>query len=63
MKSRTGDDTTVPTDNRKPLQSAPRPRRVRSADLFGSDGQLIIEHGGREYRLRVTNSGKLILTA
>jgi hemin uptake protein HemP len=25
--------------------------------------ELIIEHGGREYRLRVTHSGKLILTA
>jgi hemin uptake protein HemP len=25
--------------------------------------ELIIEHDGREYRLRVTHSGKLILTA
>ena len=25
--------------------------------------ELIIEHDGREYRLRITHSGKLILTA
>ncbi len=37
--------------------------RAQSRDLLGDGGQLIIEHAGREYRLRVTSNGKLILTA
>jgi hemin uptake protein HemP len=40
-----------------------RERRVCSSELIGRDGQLVIEHAGREYRLRVTSTGKLILTA
>jgi len=39
-----------------------RPRRVRSAELLGPAGDLIIEHAGRDYRLRITSNGKLILT-
>jgi hemin uptake protein HemP len=39
------------------------PARVRSDDLLGRHGELVIEHGGKEYRLRVTRNGKLILTA
>ncbi len=38
-------------------------RRVPSAELLGERGELIIVHAGREYRLRLTHSGKLILTA
>lgn len=37
--------------------------RVRSDALLGRRGELIIEHAGREYRLRQTSTGKLILTA
>lgn len=37
--------------------------RVMSKQLLGESGELIIEHDGREYRLRRTQSGKLILTA
>ena len=37
--------------------------RVMSEQLLGGRGTLIIEHDGREYRLRLTRSGKLILTA
>ena len=37
--------------------------RVMSTELLGERGELIIEHDGREYRLRITQSGKLILTA
>jgi hemin uptake protein HemP len=37
--------------------------RVMSNQLLGERGELIIEHHGREYRLRRTQSGKLILTA
>jgi len=38
-------------------------RRVRSDMLLGPGGVLIIEHAGREYCLRQTSTGKLILTA
>jgi len=37
--------------------------RVLSQQLLGKKGELIIEHEGREYRLRRTQNGKLILTA
>ena len=39
------------------------PRRVASEALLGPGRELVIVHGGREYRLRVTQNGKLILTA
>ena len=42
---------------------AASPRRVRSDALLAEARELIIEHAGRDYRLRVTASGKLILTA
>jgi len=41
----------------------PTPERVRSETLLGSARELIIDHHGREYRLRLTQQGKLILTA
>ena len=31
--------------------------------LLGTAGELLIQHDGREYRLRQTRNGKLILTA
>jgi hemin uptake protein HemP len=37
--------------------------RVMSNQLLGERGELIIEHDGRDYRLRRTQNGKLILTA
>jgi hemin uptake protein HemP len=43
----------------------PRPaarRSVSSADLFQGHRELVILHGGEEYRLRITRAGKLILT-
>jgi hemin uptake protein HemP len=38
-------------------------RRVSSSELLGAAHCLVIEHGGREYRLTRTRNGKLILTA
>jgi hemin uptake protein HemP len=38
-------------------------RHVSSVELLGRKGELIIDHEGREYRLRLTQNGKLILTA
>lgn len=38
-------------------------RRIDARDLLGEARELLIVHAGREYRLRVTANGKLILTA
>lgn len=47
--------------------SAPKkalpPDRVSSEALLGPRKELVIMHNGREYRLRLTQNGKLILTA
>jgi len=37
-------------------------RRVTSASLLQGQRVIVIEHSGREYRLRLTSNGKLILT-
>jgi hemin uptake protein HemP len=37
--------------------------RVTSTELLGEGLALVIVHNGREYLLRVTQNGKLILTA
>jgi hemin uptake protein HemP len=37
--------------------------KVTSESLLGARKELVITHQGREYRLRVTQNGKLILTA
>ena len=39
------------------------PDRVSSEALLGARRELVIVHNGREYRLRLTQNGKLILTA
>ena len=39
------------------------PLRVQSEALLGNAKELLIVHNGREYRLRLTQNGKLILTA
>jgi hemin uptake protein HemP len=38
-------------------------KRIQSLDLFERAKEVEIEHDGRVYRLRVTQSNKLILTA
>jgi hemin uptake protein HemP len=43
-------------------ESAEKPR-VNSEALLGPRKELVILHNGREYRLRLTQNGKLILTA
>lgn len=44
-------------------RSQDTPRRVTSDDLLGAAGLLEIDHRGRVYSLRITQQGKLILTA
>jgi hemin uptake protein HemP len=36
--------------------------RLTSDELFGARREILIEHGGNEYRLRITSNDKLILT-
>lgn len=36
--------------------------RLQSKELFGRAQEIVIEHAGDEYRLRLTRQGKLILT-
>ena len=47
----------------KPQSPVAEPRRVSSESLLGKNKELVIIHAGREYRLRLTQNGKLILTA
>ena len=49
----------------RPALPAPRRlvQRTTSRALLGQERELIIEHDGRDYRLRLTQLGKLILTA
>jgi len=37
-------------------------QRLYSAELFATTREVVIEHAGEEYRLRLTRQGKLILT-
>jgi hemin uptake protein HemP len=46
-----------------PISPQHEPRRVTSEALLGPRRELVIVHNGREYRLRLTQNGKLILTA
>jgi hemin uptake protein HemP len=46
-----------------PQSTAQATLKVPSQSLLGARKELVITHNGREYRLRVTQNGKLILTA
>ena len=46
-----------------PPQRLSIPTKVPSEALLGARKELVITHNGREYRLRITQNGKLILTA
>lgn len=39
------------------------PRRLSSDELLQGARQVVIEHAGREYRVQLTATGKLIMTA
>jgi hemin uptake protein HemP len=39
------------------------PRRIRSEEILRGAREIVIEHDGRQYQLRITQNGKLILTA
>jgi hemin uptake protein HemP len=39
------------------------PRRICSEDILRGASEIVIDHNGRLYKLRITQNGKLILTA
>lgn len=54
------------TELTKPRVAEPQratPQKVASESLLGPSRELVIMHNGREYRLRLTQNDKLILTA
>jgi len=58
--------TTLPrtlTIGRRSTDRALPPRRIESRDLLAGRKELVIVHEGRNYLLRITQHGKLILTA
>ena len=55
-----------PSTVQQPLQANDRssdPARVRLQDLLQQRREIEIDHGGKIYRLRLTQANKLILTA
>jgi hemin uptake protein HemP len=55
-----------PPTVQQPLQANDRPSdpaRVRLQDLLQQRREIEIDHGGKIYRLRLTQANKLILTA
>ncbi len=53
---------TDPPATEKPAPAARKaPARLASVDLFGHSNEILIEHAGEIYRLRITRNGKLIL--
>jgi hemin uptake protein HemP len=63
MGKRDGSQEAIGTE-----ESEPRPlleqkeRSYTTAELFGGLREIVIAHEGGDYRLRITASGKLILT-
>jgi hemin uptake protein HemP len=59
---RTPTGTAVPTKAVKATPYGPGLPCVSSNDLLGKDREIMIEHSGVYYRLRITRANKLILT-
>jgi hemin uptake protein HemP len=59
------DDDVRPGRRLPPPHTAPPvsdpPRKIDARDLFRGDREVVIQHAGAEYRLRLTRAGKLIL--
>jgi len=58
---------TIGRDDPKEGQPSPpgtvgKPRRLKVSELLEGGREAILEHEGQDYRLRITASGKLILT-
>ena len=57
-------DSKLPeSDSNVPESASKPPPTFQSRDLFQGGKVVLIVHAGREYWLRITSAGKLILTA
>jgi hemin uptake protein HemP len=52
----------APTNAGADHGATPGLRRLSVAALLAGDREVILEHDGQDYRLRITANGKLILT-
>lgn len=48
--------------NPAPNQKTTNIRRIATSELMAGEREIILDHDGKEYRLRITALGKLILT-
>lgn len=62
MQVQKADPSLVTIASSDPRAQYPACRVLRSADLLGPDGRLLIEHDGQVYVLQRTKANKLILT-
>jgi hemin uptake protein HemP len=46
----------------RPAEATPKLRRLKVSDLLAGEREIILDHDGQDYRLRITANGKLILT-
>ncbi|HEY6942879.1 hemin uptake protein HemP [Dokdonella sp.] len=46
----------------RPVAITPRAARISSSTLLAGGRELVIDHAGQEYHLRLTRNDKLILT-
>jgi hemin uptake protein HemP len=56
------DSSQAPGEARRSGLTSGGSRQIHSASLLGAARELLIEHAGCTYRLRVTQANKLILT-
>jgi len=62
VRSRIVAKTTTPMDKAAPRVAISGAHLTCSSTLFGGGRELLIEHAGCWYRLRITQNNKLILT-
>ena len=55
-------DKPLKGESEESIERGTRPRRLKVSDMLGGEREAILEHGGQDYRLRITANGKLILT-
>ena len=60
--SKSGDEKKAEDHGRSARDAGSALRRLRVAELLAGDREVILEHSGQDYRLRITANGKLILT-
>ena len=55
-------DKPLKDESEDSLERGTKPRRLKVSEMLAGEREAILEHGGQDYRLRITASGKLILT-